>query len=396
VSARREFTIDDAFAGGRLETFLRRYLGLPRTLALKAIRKGWVRLDGRRTKVDARLEHGARVVVTNPTLVLPALEGGPSGHAAASASRAVAVPGDLVARARASVRRLDDDLIVSSKPSGAVVHAGSRHEFGWIDALAAVHGGELAAIGRLDRDTSGLLLVGRRRAATRFLFEALRAGRVSREYVALVSGRLAQDDGVIDLPLAKVRDEEGHERVEPRPQPNAPGSPGGSAPLGVDAAFAEDSDEGPSGREARTRFRVVERFREATLVACRIETGRTHQIRAHFASIGHPLLGDVRYGGTLGAPGATARGLGLRRLFLHAGLLEFSAPGGRTERVTEPLPEELARALALLRRGARDAGPRAHAPSERPGAGQSSGPRPRQTGSVESSRRGRRARRRTT
>src|SRR5580693_1625634 len=114
MGARRDFAIDDGYAGGRLETFLRRKLGLPRTLALKALRKGWVRLSGKRCKADARLEQGAVVTITNPALELPGLapRAGPRVEPAE------------IARARASIRFRDEDMVISAKPHGAVVHAG--------------------------------------------------------------------------------------------------------------------------------------------------------------------------------------------------------------------------------------------------------------------------------
>jgi RluA family pseudouridine synthase len=319
---------------------------LPRTLALKAIRKGWVRIDGKRARVDARVPSGARVAITNPALVLPAVEGerlapragaprpgSTSGTGARALGRsgasprargwrgAASLPSGLVERARASVRRIDQDVIVSSKPAGVVVHAGSGHAAGWIDALAAGLGGEATPIGRLDRDTSGLLLLARRRAATRALFRALRDGRVARVYVALANGRFERDEGTIDLPLAKVETEEGEQVV---------------------------ADSG--GRPAVTRWRVVERGRSATLLHVEIDTGRTHQIRAHLAATGHPILGDPRHGGREGEAGATARAIGLDRLFLHAGRLEFPSPStGETLIVEDPLPPELARARDRFR-----------------------------------------------
>src|SRR4051794_19484945 len=123
MGARRDFPIDEGYAGGRLETFLRRKLGLPRTLALKALRKGWVRVGGKRATADARLDAGAVVTITNPALQLPGL-----------APREVPrVEAALVARAKESIRFRDDDLVISAKPHGEVVHAGSGHEAGWVE-----------------------------------------------------------------------------------------------------------------------------------------------------------------------------------------------------------------------------------------------------------------------
>ncbi|MBI3725391.1 RluA family pseudouridine synthase [bacterium] len=317
MPARRDFPIGDDYAGGRLETFLRRKLGLPRTLALKALRKGWVRLAGHRAKADARLESGTVVTVTNPALALPGLE---------ERASAPALPPALVARARASVRFRDADLAVSAKPAGEVVHAGTAHATGWIDALRAALAKdspveEVVPIGRLDRDTSGLLLVALRRAASRKLFEFLRENRVSRTYSALVLGRVSEERGEIDAPLAKVEEDDGREQVRVL----------------------------ESGKPALTRFEVTKRLREATLLRVTIETGRTQQIRAHLASIGHPVLGDPRHGGAGGAASEIARRAGLRRLFLHAGELDFPHPEDASPRHhEEPLPEELSRAMERL------------------------------------------------
>ena len=184
MGARRDFSIDEGYAGGRLETFLRRKLGLPRTLALKALRKGWVRLGGKRAKADARLDAGAVVTITNPALELPGL----------APREAPRVDPALVARALATIRFRDDDLVVSAKPHGAVVHAGSGHDAGWVEALHAGLGSEeCVPVGRLDRDTSGLLLCTLRRSATRLWFEELKQGRVQRTYTALARGKIAKE-----------------------------------------------------------------------------------------------------------------------------------------------------------------------------------------------------------
>ncbi|HZV01746.1 MAG TPA: RluA family pseudouridine synthase [Planctomycetota bacterium] len=302
MGARRDFPIDEGYAGGRLETFLRRKLGLPRTLALKALRKGWVRLGGKRAKADARLDMGVVVTITNPALELPGL----------APREAPRVAPALVNEARRSIRFRDDDVVVSAKPAGAVVHAGSGHESGWVDALRAALGSEeCVPIGRLDRDTSGLLLCTLRRAATRGWFEELKAGRVRRVYTALVRGRVESERGEISAPLDKV-EKDGLEQT----------------------AATED------GKPSLTRFEVVRRFAGATLLRVTIDTGRTQQIRAHMEHVGHPILGDPRHGGA----GDLARKIGLTRTFLHAGTLEL----GNGRRFEEPLPQELANPLARL------------------------------------------------
>lgn len=309
--APREFPVDRDDEGARLEGFLRRRLAWPRTLALKALRKGWVRVDGRRARADARLAAGQVVRVTNLALPLP-------GEDAPAARPARPAPLAAVEAARASLRRVEADLVVSAKPAGVVVHAGSGHAWGWIDALAAALGDAAppVPVGRLDRDTSGLLVCGRTRAGARRLFDALRAGTLARTYTAAVLGRLA-GEGEVDLALEK-RGAPGAERVE------------------VD-------DE---GRAARTRWRALEARREGSLLALELDTGRTHQIRAHLAAVGHPLLGDPRYG--TDASAALTRRLGLARLFLHAGALRLPREGdaGVVDTLDDPLPPELALAWA--------------------------------------------------
>lgn len=311
----RDFPVERDEDGGRLEGFLRRRLGLPRTLALKALRKGWVRVDGHRAKGDVRLASGQVVRITNYALPIPALD------TPLVPAPPRAVPSAEVMRARASVRLADDALIVSSKPAGVVVHAGSGHDWGWIDAVAHALGDATPAvpIGRLDRDTSGLLVLGRTRLATRALFDALREGTLARTYTALVLGTPQPAEGVIDLALEKSGDA-GDEQMRP----------------------AQD------GQVARTRYRTVSTHGAATLLSVELDTGRTHQIRAHLTAIGHPLLGDPRYGTQ--ASHTLERRLGLERLFLHAGALRLPHPEtGAPLALEERLPDELARALAACR-----------------------------------------------
>lgn len=281
---------------------------------MKALRKGWVRVDGKRAKADVRLASGQVVRITNYAMPIPAID------APLVLAGPRSVPPAEVVRARESVRLADAALVVSSKPAGAVVHAGSGHDWGWIDAVAHALGDTTppVPIGRLDRDTSGLLVLGRTRPATRRLFDALREDTLARTYTALVLGRPAPSEGVIDLPLEKSG-EPGDEQVRPT----------------------------QGGQVARTRFRTLSTHGPATLLSVELDTGRTHQIRAHLAAIGHPLLGDPRYG--TDASHALARRLGLERLFLHAGTLRLPHPEtGAALVLEEPLPEELSRALRAL------------------------------------------------
>ena len=304
MSDRRLFEIDADDAGLRLDRYLQQRLGFARSLVLKALRKGWVRVDGKRAKSGLRLEAGAKVKITNYALPLPEQEPVPVS---------VGVPEAEVAAARESLIHQDPDFLVSSKPAGAVVHRGSGHPHGWIDAVsAALNEPPPTPIGRLDRDTSGLLLLSRTPYAARTLFEGLRSGAVRRSYLALVEGELRDERGEFNEPLKKSKQ-------------------GGQEQMRVD----------PKGKPASTRFLVQRRRVGATLVRVELDTGRTHQIRAHFASAGHPLLGDPRYGSP--ASRALSERLGVGRLFLHAASLALPHPRDESPlSFDDPLPPELA------------------------------------------------------
>ena len=280
---RRAFPIGPEHRDRRVESFLRNDLGLDRPTALKAIRKGWVRLDGSRVKTQTRLEPGQTLKITNYGLPLPLIDQPP-------APTRPDVPSADVEAARRSIRAETPDWLVSLKPAGHVVHAGSGHPWGWVDALgAALDEPAPTPIGRLDRDTSGLLILARTAPARRDLFAALKTGHVARTYEALVFGQLRPDRGTIDLALA---------RTETGVRPDETGKP------------------------ARSRFEVLERWADASRVRLQLDTGRTHQLRTHLAARGHPILGDPRYGND--ASRALTRALGLPHLALHAGRLDLA------------------------------------------------------------------------
>jgi len=214
---------------------------------------------------------------------------------------------------------LDDALAVVDKPAGLVVHAAPGHRgTTLVDVLEDVLGGgsdpvRPGIVHRLDRDTSGLMIVARTDAAHRSLAAAIKAREVRREYLALVTGRPRSRSGTIDAPLG---------RDYRRPERRAVG--------------------GRGSREARTHFEVVEPAGADSLVRVRLETGRTHQIRAHFAAIGHPVAGDPRYGGS--------GRHGLRRQFLHSHRVGFRHPeSGEDLEFTSELPADLRDALERAR-----------------------------------------------
>jgi len=233
-------------------------------------------------------------------------------------SAAAAQPEPDPAPAAFAVRYEDDDLLVVDKPAGVVVHPARGHVSGTLSqALAGVAaGGEDGRPGivhRLDRDTSGLLVVARSAEAHRRLKRALQAREITREYVALVEGRPPARTGTIDAPIGRDR------RVRTR--------------------MSTDTD---APRDAVTQFEVAEALPRTTLLDVRLETGRTHQIRVHLQAIGHPVVGDPEYG--------TAGRLGLARQFLHAARLRFAQPfSGAPVDVRSPLPEDLAAALERAR-----------------------------------------------
>ena len=212
----------------------------------------------------------------------------------------------------------DDALIVVDKPAGLVVHPAPGHRGETLaDILRGVAAGGPAEragiVHRLDRDTSGLLVVAANEAAHRELSRQVREREVGRHYVALVEGRVASRSGTIDAPVG--RDHRARERM----------TVGGRRP-----------------REARTHFEVVELLPQDTLVDVSLETGRTHQIRTHFAAIGHPVVGDPRYG--------HGERHGLGRQFLHASRLSFRHPvTGQGLSFTSELPPDLAEALERAR-----------------------------------------------
>jgi 23S rRNA pseudouridine1911/1915/1917 synthase len=213
----------------------------------------------------------------------------------------------------------DADLLVVDKPAGLVVHPAPSHRgetlVGLLGELAA--GGEGSRPGivhRLDKDTSGLMIVARNEASQRALAAQIKRREVVREYLALVEGGLESRIGTIDAPLGRDRRRRTRQAVR-----------------------------GAGEREARTHFEVIEVLPADTLVRARLETGRTHQVRVHFAAIGHPLAGDPEYGGT--------GRHGLSRQFLHSARLSFHHPTTGQEMIFEsPLPADLQAAVERARK----------------------------------------------
>ncbi len=282
-------------AGERLDVFLAGTVG-SRTRAQRLIEEGHVTVDGAPRPKRHVLAGGETVRVDEPEVE----------------------PAPAVAPAPFRIAYEDEHLLVVDKPAGVVVHPGQGHAQGTlVQALAGrVAGGPDPArpgvVHRLDRDTSGVLVLARSEAAHAALSALLRERRIAREYLALVEGRPPARTGTIEAPLGRDR------RVRTR--------------------MSTDTDD---PRPAVTHFETEGTFPESTLLRVRLETGRTHQIRAHLLAIGHPVVGDPEYGGRFQLPG-------LGRQFLHSERIAFDHPLQRESvQVRAPLPEDLSEALRL-------------------------------------------------
>jgi len=295
--------VDAASEGQRVDNFLLRVCkGVPRSLVYRILRTGEVRVNSRRVAATYRLQLGDRVRI--PPIRLPAREDRP-------AARPAEFP----------IVFEDEALLVVDKPSGVAVHGGSGVSYGVIESLRAARPQlkflELAH--RLDRDTSGLLILAKKRAALTALHAALREGRMRKCYLALVKGKWKGAGKRVNLPLKKYLTQAGERRVS------------------VEAG----------GRESATVFRRERVLRDFTLLSAELLTGRTHQIRVHLAHLGFPIAGDDKYG-DFELNRALAK-QGLQRMFLHAAELEFEHPvSGKSLKLDSPLPAKLARFLGSL------------------------------------------------
>ena len=296
-------------AGQRIDNFLMtRLKGAPRALIYRIVRKGEVRVNKKRVKVDYRLQAGDLVRV--PPLRLAPKEAVKD------------VSDNLRDLLVGSVIMEGPDWMVLNKPSGLAVHGGSGVKIGLIEALRQVRNdlSFLELVHRLDRDTSGCLLLAKSRDALVTLNEALKKHGMDKRYLALVAGRWPARKTYESARLDRFDAGNGERRVR------------------VD----------PNGKVSRTHFSVVETFEKVTLIEAEPVTGRTHQIRVHAAHAGHALLGDDKY--ATRESGLLTKQLGLGRLFLHARSLTFPEPGnGRPVTVKAPLPEALEETLKRAR-----------------------------------------------
>ena len=298
------FEVPGALDGERVDRAVALLTGWARTAVQELLDAGEVLVDGKRAAKSRKLRAGETIE----------LLGEPEPDAPPAADASVKV----------DVRYADDDLLVIDKPAGLVVHPGAGHDTGTlVNGLLAAFP-EIATVGdpmrpgivhRLDRDTSGLLLVARSQRAYDALVAQLAQHEVDRRYVALVWGHLASPRGLVDAPIGRSQSRRTRMAVR---------------------------DE---GKPARTEYVVTETFEKpaTSLLECRLETGRTHQIRVHLGAIGHPVVGDATYGGMRDS-------ISIARPFLHAAELALTNPiSAEPMHFDDPLPEDLADVLVALR-----------------------------------------------
>ena len=300
----RTLTATTESAGARLDAFLAAQLpDVTRSAAARLIESGCVAVDGKPAGKSTRLQGGETVSVILPQMEEPE-------------ARPEDIPLDVVYE--------DGDVIVVNKPVGMVVHPAPGHPDGTlVNALLHHCAGSLSGIGgqlrpgivhRIDRDTSGLIIAAKNDAAHACLAAQLADHTLARTYECLAVGNFREDSGTVDAPI-------GRHRIDRKKMAVV-----------------------PDGRRAVTHWEVIARYRGVTHLRCRLETGRTHQIRVHLAYIGHPILGDTVYGAKKPVPGLTGQ-------CLHATGLEFIHPAtGEKVSLTCPLPEEFTRMLEKLQR----------------------------------------------
>ncbi|MCW8039580.1 MULTISPECIES: RluA family pseudouridine synthase [Acinetobacter] len=296
------FEVDEHQAGQRIDNFLfSRLKGVPKSRIYRLIRESQVRVNKKRVKAETKLNIGDQVRVA------------PIRYEQKDES---AVPvSDKVAQSLLSrVVYEDEGLMVVNKPSGIAVHGGSGVAYGLIEGLRAATGKKyLELVHRIDRDTSGLVMISKKRSVLRTLQDLLREHKIKKTYAAVVKGKVALDKQLINAPLHRYELANGERRVCVSPK---------------------------EGKESKTQWNVEERFMHATLVYAQPLSGRTHQIRVHGLSIGHPLVGDDKYGHETDYKGPKPR-----RLCLHA--MRLDIPGYPA--IEAPLPEDMQSLVAQLR-----------------------------------------------
>ena len=300
-------TIAEDKVGQRIDNFLITFLkGVPRSRIYRLVRSGELRINKKRVDVTYRLQVGDIVRVPPIRMATSETPAKPSTK--------------LVQTLQSAILYDDEDLIILNKPSGIAVHGGSGINLGVIEALRQLYPKKtLELVHRLDRDTSGCLLISKKTSVLRELHTAMRQHEITKTYLLLVKGHWPKRLQRIDAPLQKNQLQSGERMV----------------------FVAEE------GKTACTYFQVQTCYTDASLVSARLETGRTHQIRVHATHAKHPIAGDEKYGDK--NFNKQMRELGLRRLFLHASELKLRLPGQSTYvSFTAPLDENLVYVLESL------------------------------------------------
>ncbi|MFV8462883.1 23S rRNA pseudouridine(955/2504/2580) synthase RluC [Vibrio campbellii] len=301
--------IDEDMAGQRIDNFLRNQLkNIPKSMIYRIVRKGEVRVNKKRIKAEYKLKAGDLVRIPPVTIEEKVEENVPSTKL------------NKVSELEQCIIYEDDHMLILNKPSGTAVHGGSGLKFGAIEALRALRPEArfLELVHRIDRDTSGILLVAKKRSALRHLQAQFREKTVQKYYFALVMGEWQNSCKVVNAPLLKNE---------------------------VNSIVRVN----PNGKASETRFKVLEKFKDATLIQASPITGRTHQIRVHTQYTGHPIAWDDRYGDR--RFDAYTGKVGLDRLFLHAANIKFTHPGSEEKMdISAPMEARLENALTGLRR----------------------------------------------
>ncbi|MFA0582402.1 23S rRNA pseudouridine(955/2504/2580) synthase RluC [Vibrio breoganii] len=300
--------IDSDMAGQRIDNFLRNQLkAIPKSMVYRIVRKGEVRVNKKRVKAEYKLQAGD--IVRIPPVTLTATEEAP----------ALSTKLNKVSELEHCILYEDEHVLILNKPSGTAVHGGSGLKFGAIEALRALRPEArfLELVHRIDRDTSGILLVAKKRSALRHLQAQFREKTVQKYYFALVMGEWKSSIRKVTAPLIKNE---------------------------VNSIVRVN----PNGKASETRFKIIEKLNNATLLQASPITGRTHQIRVHTQYVGHPIAWDDRYGDR--RFDAFTGKVGLDRLFLHAANIKFIHPGTEKEMdISAPMENKLQRAIEGLR-----------------------------------------------
>ncbi|GAA5217827.1 23S rRNA pseudouridine(955/2504/2580) synthase RluC [Corallincola platygyrae] len=312
----QKVVVSEDYAGQRIDNFLKlRLKGTPKSMIYRIIRKGEVRVNGKRVKAEYKLCPQDEVRI-------------PPVRVAERETVEISAKLDAVAQLEECILYEDEHLLAINKPSGIAVHGGSGLKFGVIEGLRALRPQSkyLELVHRIDRETSGILLVAKKRSALRALHKQLQEKSVEKNYLALVKGRWPERRKVCDYPLQKNELKSGERIVKVH----------------------------PDGKPSETRIKVEQRLKGATLLKASPVTGRTHQIRVHTAAAGHPIACDPKYGSEVFT--SEMQAVGCHRLFLHAAEISFKHPSdGTTLRLQAPLEASLVKVLKQLKQPENDA-----------------------------------------